>query len=454
MSDIRGITDSPFVYHIYEEAHLDELHRRVLLMRSTGKLSPQVLRRIQQFFRIKGIYHSNAIEGNSLTIGETRLVVETGLTLSGKTLRDQAEAKNLSQALNFMEHLAADSSRPITLSDIRQMHHLILKDIDDAHAGRYRTTEVHIVGSRYVPVEPQYVDAQMHDLGNWIHGVTGAQEPIGHPLVLAAVAHAWLVKIHPFVDGNGRTARLLMNLILTRFGYPICIISHDDRLRYYDALEESQSSDLTALIQLMVENTAESLEEWEQAADDQRREQEWLADITARFAQPALSRTQNEYELWTNAMDLLRTYFRQTVDAWNERVPGGARVTFKDFGMLNFEKYLLLRNGESAKRTWFFRIDFMSGNLTIRYLFFFGYGDTAIRSSAPVVLIVAKETAPFFYEPLENLPAITVPDLRQIGFDIPGETFIASTHAGVMHGKIEALGRQFLEQVVERDFSS
>jgi Fic family protein len=151
--DVQG---SPFSYYPTIQEKLDNLNRRVITMREVGKLSPQVLQRIQKYFRIKGIYHSNAIEGNSLTIGETRLVVERGLTLSGKTLRDQAEAKNLSEALDYMEQLVIDTHRPITLADIRQIHRLILKDIDDDNAGRYRTTEVRISGSDFIPTPHQY----------------------------------------------------------------------------------------------------------------------------------------------------------------------------------------------------------------------------------------------------------------------------------------------------------
>jgi fido (protein-threonine AMPylation protein) len=305
-----------------------------------------------------------------------------------------------------------------------------------------------------IPSEsPEYIDAKMHDLGEWVQTITkDGDYSQQNPLVLAAAAHAWLAQIHPFVDGNGRTARILMNLILMRRGYPICIILRDDRLRYYDALERSQISDLTPLIELMYENTEESLEEWEKAAEEQRREQEWLADITARFAKPALAKAQNEYAVWSKAMDLLQSYFKQTITDWNERVQGGAHVFFRDFGMLNFEKYVAIRDGETAKRTWFFRIDFMSGNRTARYLFFFGYGHINIRSRAPVVLIVAKEIEPYSFERLENISQSNIPDIHQIGYDMKSESFIALTPTGLIDGKIESLGKQFLEQVVRRDF--
>jgi Fic family protein len=123
-------------------ARLTGIVQRVTSMRSTGSLSPDVLGRLRQFFKIKNIYNSNAIEGNVLDVGETRLVVAQGLTLTGKPLKDQAEAKNLSQAIDFLETLASEASRPISAADIRQLHFLVLKTIRDSDAGKYRTAQL------------------------------------------------------------------------------------------------------------------------------------------------------------------------------------------------------------------------------------------------------------------------------------------------------------------------
>lgn len=212
----------------------------------------------------------------------------------------------------------------------------------------------------------------MDDLGRYIAYVTGPDTTDGDlPILCAAAAHAWLAKIHPFVDGNGRTARILMNLILMRRGYPICIITREDRLRYYHSLEESQVGDLTPLVELVYENVEESLEEWEKAAREQRVQQEWLTSVTAKFQQPELNQARNEYEVWRRAMELFKSYFKQTVDAWNEQLSvGSVSLRFKDYGTLNFHKYLSLRDGGSAKRTWDFGLEFNRGNDRARYLYF------------------------------------------------------------------------------------
>jgi len=455
MDHLKDLADTAFMYHANVEKHLLDLHSRVRKMRQVGKLNPQVLKRIRQHFRIKGIYHSNAIEGNALTMGETRMVVEMGMTLAGKTLRDQAEAKNLSQALDFMEKIAVSREKPITLSDLRQIHALILKDIQDEYAGKYRDGEVAISGSDYKPPQAHLISPQMDELGAYIQFVTSPDHPESDlPVLCAAAAHAWLAQIHPFMDGNGRTARILMNLILMRRSYPICIIMRDDRLRYYDALEESQAGDLTPLIELIYENVEESLEEWEKAAEEQRAEQEWLTSITARLEEPGRQQIRNEYEVWLRAMELLKSYFKQTVDHINQTITvGSVYLNFKDFGTLSFEKYLSLRDGGSAKRTWFFGIDFKRGSRRARYLLFFGYSDHRLRRRTRVILTIAKDVD-YTYIPLVDITQSNKPDIFQIGFDMESQAFVALTAGGIQEGKAEDFARRFFNQVVQRDFGS
>ena len=448
------VDGAPFLFHKSIHGRLEDLDNRVREMRAIGRLDSRALERIQEFFKIKGIYHSNAIEGNSLTVGETELVVNQGFTITGKTLADQAEAINLGHALDFMKEIATASDAPITERDVRQIHALILAGIQDDHAGSYRNTEVRIRGSQYEPTEAFAVPHQMSHLGKYVTQITKLDSPIkDFPIVSASAAHAWLAQIHPFVDGNGRTARILMNLILVRRGYTICIISHDDRLRYYDALEESQAGDLTPLIELVYENVEESLEEWERAAEEQKTQREWLASVTARFQQPELNKAQNEYEVWRRGMDLFKSYVKQTVDDWNDQlIFGSVSLKFKDFGTLGFEKYVSLRNGRSAKKTWDFGLEFRRGNSRVRYLFYYGFADYRMRHRARVVLFVAKQID-HTYVQLGDISGCDKPDFYQVGFDMKDQTFVASRSGGDnWDGKVEALARHFFEQVVERDF--
>ena len=247
------VDNTPFVYYTSIHRRLADLDRRVAILRSAGESRAKAVNQDSLLLRIREVYHSIAIEGNSLTLCETREVVVQGVTLTGKSLRDQTEATSLSNAMDFMEALASDKSRPITLSDLRQIHALVMEGTGDDFAGRYRAGAVMITGSDYSPPPAERVPQEMASLGDYISKITNTDAPTPEwPLVCAAASHAWLAQIHPFADGNGRTARLLMNLILRRHDYPVCIITVQDRLRYIQALEDSQTSDLTPLLELLI----------------------------------------------------------------------------------------------------------------------------------------------------------------------------------------------------------
>jgi Fic family protein len=454
---MANISGTPYEIDDVLVERLRVIADRVSSMRSRGALSPDVLGRLRRYFKIKNIYNSNAIEGNVLNVGETRLVVMQGLTLTGKPLKDQAEAKNLSEAIDFLEELAADTSRPITETDLRQIHFLVLKNVRDADAGKYRSVAVEISGSEYKPPLAEAVAAQMQEFCSWLADASVPENfwVFDDALMVAAAAHTWLVTIHPFVDGNGRVGRLILNLILMRYGYPIAIITKADRNRYYDGLEISQSSDLTAVTSLIAECVEESLEEYEEAAQEHREHLEWTQSIVGKFQQTERIRAENQYEVWRNAMELLKSVFRQTAEIIDSSA-NLARVWFKDFGQLELEKYLALKGNASAKRTWFFRIDFISGQPSARYLFFFGSPSYALRDRGDVSLHVAREepAGSYNYERLDHLSASNVPNLVEVGYDAGGEEFVTRAKSGIIsQKKIERICRDFFEDVVQRHFS-
>lgn len=431
---------------------------RVAKMRENGALTPEVLNNLRRYFRIKNIYHSNAIEGNLLNVGETRMVVEQGLTLTGKPLKDQAEAKNLSEALDFLEELAANPARPILESDLRQMHALVLKGIKEDEAGRYRTAVVEIGGSQFKPPAPESVPAEMQTFGLWLQRASVPGELFANEdaLLAACAAHTWFVTIHPFIDGNGRVSRLLMNLLLMRYGYPIAVIAREDRLRYYDALEISQASDLTPFVSLVSECIEESLEEYEAATAEQRAGIEWARSIAERFDQKEKTKAANRYEVWRNAMELLKSLFKQNADLLTASAQLG-EIYFRDFGSLEFEKYLSLANFGSAKKTWFFRMDFRSGPKAARYLFFFGSPSYHFeKGSVDVTLHISREepAGSFHYERLDALTSPNVPNIVEVGYCAEHESFVArGADNRIQEEKVESLCRRFVEEVTGKHFA-
>lgn len=189
---------------------------------------------------VEYIYESNAIEGNTLTLAETELVLNRGLTIGGKPLKDHLEATNHRTAFQRLKELAA-AQEPFTERALLGLHGMILRGIDDASAGRYRNVPVRIVGARHVPPNPLRVPELMTDLFAWY----SAEGAVLHAVHAAADLHWRIARIHPFTDGNGRTARLAMNLHLLRLGHPITIIraERDQRRDYYQALADSDAGE-------------------------------------------------------------------------------------------------------------------------------------------------------------------------------------------------------------------
>jgi Fic family protein len=195
-------------------------------------LSAQSLAALAAWYDVELTYSSNAIEGNTLSRSETAIVLEKGITIGGKPLKDHLEALGHRDALHLVRALASAGER-VREIDIREIHRLIQTRVDSEEAGRYSRHQRMIAGSPLVLPTPAEIPALMGDFVAWL-----AAAPVGYET--AFEAHARLVAIHPFSDGNGRTARLVMNLVLMRAGYPPVVIGPEHRVAYIDALQALQ----------------------------------------------------------------------------------------------------------------------------------------------------------------------------------------------------------------------
>jgi Fic family protein len=195
--------------------------------------------RIAQALELEYTFESNRIEGNTLTLRETDLVINKGLTISGKSMREHLEAINHIEAIAYIKQLM-ERNFPFNERELLSVHNLILRGIIPEDAGRYRRVQVMIKGSSHMPPQPLVVPKEMEDYFIWFE----ENKSKLHPIILAAEMHERLVTIHPFIDGNGRTSRLVMNLILLQNGYVIANIKGDyeSRTSYYQALETAQTS--------------------------------------------------------------------------------------------------------------------------------------------------------------------------------------------------------------------
>ena len=215
-------------------SEIDELQKEINGFRS---LPTNTLKQLKEYYRIGLTYTSNALEGNSLTETETKIVLEDGITIGGKPIKDYYEALGHSEAYDYIYKLA--KNKGFSENDIKKLHKLFYHRINDARAGRYRKEKVFISGSRYTLPSPEKVPDLIKKFITKVEDV----EKKRHPVEYSALAHKELVFIHPFIDGNGRIARLLMNLILLQTSYCIAIISPLLRKDYIQTLEKAHTND-------------------------------------------------------------------------------------------------------------------------------------------------------------------------------------------------------------------
>jgi Fic family protein len=219
-------------------------------------LSSSQVAKLRKQFSIEMTYNSNAIEGNRLTLKETYLVISEGITIKGKSLKDHLEAKDHYEALDYLYSLIEkDQKHEISEVLIRNLQKMVVKETDPAVAGIYRVGDVFITGSDHHPPKAYDVPRLMSDMIDWMRKNRNKI----HPVEFAAIVHHKIVNIHPFFEGNGRTARLLMNLILMQNGYPLTIILKNDRKKYYQTLEKADKGDYEPFIKFIVQVVERSL---------------------------------------------------------------------------------------------------------------------------------------------------------------------------------------------------
>lgn len=205
------------------------------------------IRRAKRESYYRHIYHSNAIEGNTLTLRETRFIIETRLAVQGKSLVEQQEVLGLDQALQYVNCSLVNRLGPLTRQDIIEIHRRILGFVNPIEAGEFRRHQVY-VGS-FIPPSSEQISDYIDDLIRWLNTDEYIEDL--HAIELAALVHYKFVYIHPFLDGNGRTGRLLMNLILMRLGYPPVIIKKSERFIYYSYLTQANGGDIRPLIRFI-----------------------------------------------------------------------------------------------------------------------------------------------------------------------------------------------------------
>jgi Fic family protein len=320
------------------EATIRALTERANSLRAQGKLTQETLLHYYGETRFEQIAESNALEGSTLSVGETELAVLKGITISGHDPAYSRDAQALARALDEMTRMAKDRT-PTDIEQVRRLHGLILGDRPGS--GTFRTGEVRIRGARHVsPRNWREVMDQMEQWQEWSRANAAAP-----PLLRASVLHAWLEHVHPFVDGNGRVGRAVTNLELIRFGYPPVILRREDRDQYLDALSRSDEGDLGTFVDLIAGRLEDSLRDLERAA--QRRPEDGL-DSENRQSQIA------QLELWKAGVHLLFTSIRASL---TERFKGGGvELHMREYDSLSVDNFIELCEGRAVRVSWAFTI--------------------------------------------------------------------------------------------------
>lgn len=236
------------------QPHIDRLYEKKAKTDQSRPLPNSVLHKIKDQLSLEWTYNSNSIEGNTLNLHETQLILEEGITVGGKSLREHFEVINHEKAIDYLYSLV-NPDYTLRSIDILNLHSYILKNIEDEYAGRLRNGGVRIVGANFTPPSAKKVPNLIDELISFVN----ENELKVDDLVLATLFHHKLAWIHPFFDGNGRTVRLAMNLLLMRKGFPPAIILKNDRKKYYDALNQANNGNYHKLCLMMLQAAERSL---------------------------------------------------------------------------------------------------------------------------------------------------------------------------------------------------
>jgi len=255
----------------------NRLEEKLAKLNKLRPLPKSAMQKLREKFQIEMTYNSNAIEGNSLTLKETFLVINEGITVKGKPLKDHLEAKDHHAALEYLYDLI-DKDKKHTISEmlIRNLHQIIIQETDKEWAGKYRNANVIIGGAKHTPPNALHVPPKMKDLISWLN----SQKNKTNIIELAALLHHKLVHIHPFFDGNGRTARLTMNLLLMQAGYPLVIILKNDRKKYYEVLDKADSGNYEPLVKFIAQSIERTLDIYLKTLTPATQKQEKFVSLT------------------------------------------------------------------------------------------------------------------------------------------------------------------------------
>ena len=368
---------------------IDETARQVNEYRP---LPPETVNTLLQDLLGERVYTSNAIEGNTLDLRETRDVLRTG-HLDVPKRREATEAWNLGQAIAYTEQNLINKEVSLQAEQLLHLHGILLKGTDDEWAGRFRDRRVMIRAAKYQPPEARYVS----DMVDRFFERLNAAEDI-HPVVLATWAHWTIARVHPFIDGNGRMARLWQDIILFRNRLTCAVIRPEHRRDYLSALESADAGQFDPLVQLVAQRLAATLDKYVEAQRKSEELEEWASALAGEADARVGEERRLSYLRWSRKMEQVRFEFERCA-ARITQAASDTEIQVRRYELIDKAKWESLRAGTKVTETWFFTLAVRRGDQYLQYVFYFwrhwwSDTDSLAEQKEPRVSLMVGERAP------------------------------------------------------------
>ena len=374
---------------------LDDLNDLARQVNEIRPLDEVVIRRVDEEVFEERVFNSNAIEGSTLTIRETRLILQKKTRLDIRRKREFQEALNLGEAARRIEQLLLDDRAWHDASSFVEVHAILMEGVHDSIAGVLRNRDVIITGAkRQTPGShevPDLVDRAFADLLS--------EGPTSEGFLLAVWMHWAITRIHPFEDGNGRLARLWQDMLLLRARLTVAIIRPQDRETYLDALGRADEGDFNPLAQLICQRVMSTLQIYLNAQEAADALQGWAAQLVGESSARDAGRRKLDYQRWHHAVEQIRDAFERCATLVNRGGDRALEVQVQYYDIIDQPTWETLLAGGGARRTWFFKAQFRKYHEVVWYYFFFGRhhwhaADASIEDEGPFVAIHVSEERP------------------------------------------------------------
>lgn len=378
-------------------AMLRDLHDIAHQVNEVRPLDPAVLRQVKDELLGERVYNSNAIEGSTLTIRETRLILQSKNRLDVRRKREAQEAANLGRAAERIEQLLSEERAWCDLNSLLETHEILMAGVYDSIAGLLRSRDVMITGAYQQPPGADEVSPLVDQIFDYL----SQAEATVDGFTLATWAHWAIARVHPFIDGNGRLARLWQDLILLRSRLTVAIIRPQDRNLYLDALGQADQGDFNPLAQLLCQRIISTFQVYLNAQEAADALQGWAAELVGESYAQDQERLKLEYHRWHHSIEQLRDAFGRCASLINRGSNPSLEVQLQEYDIIDQPTWETLLAGGSAKRTWCFNLSFRKHHRHIRYYFYCGRhfsqftdADVSIEDEGPYVAILISEQRP------------------------------------------------------------